>query len=98
MLDNMDFTSENTSPVHPMVVDAVAKATAGFALNLEREEQHAKAIQTINQLFDTNDLAAFRVLIRPTANAVALGAIFRPYTAILCHPQAPNDTDETRTT
>src|SRR3546814_18192811 len=89
----MDFTSENTSPVHPMVVDAVVKANAGFPLNFAQEEQTAKAIQTIKRVFENDDLAAFPVITGTAANAVALGAMVRPYEAILCHTDAHIETD-----
>lgn len=90
----MDFTSENTSPVHPAVVDALVKTNAGFALNFEQEEQTAGVIRTIKRVFEHADLVAFPVVTGTAANAVALGAMLRPYEAILCHWDAHIETDE----
>lgn len=90
----MDFTSENTAPVHPAIVDAVVKANTGFALNFEQEDWTRAMTATLRRVFGHDELAAFPVVTGTAANAVALGAMARPYEAILCHWDAHIETDE----
>ena len=89
----MDFTSENTAPVHPAIVDAVVKANSGYATNFEAEAWTKRAHERLEDFFEC-DLSAFTVLTGTAANAIALGAMVPPYGAILCHWDAHIETDE----
>jgi threonine aldolase len=89
----MDFGSENTAPVHPAVVEAVVRANAGFATNFEAEAWTERALGKLKHFFGC-DLAAFTVSTGTAANAIALGALVKPYGTILCHWDAHIETDE----
>jgi threonine aldolase len=89
----MDFGSENTAPVHPAVVDAVVKANEGFATNFEDEAWTKRVAEKLKGFFDA-DLDAFAVATGTAANAIALGALVKPYGTILCHWDAHIETDE----
>lgn len=89
----MDYLSENTSPVHPKVVEAVVAANAGSATSFEADAWTARALARLKETFGC-DLHAFTVLTGTAANAVALGAMVPPWGAILCHHDAHIETDE----
>lgn len=89
----MDFVSENTSPVHPAIVEAVARANTGYATNFEQEAWSARALDRLKEVFE-RDLVALPVVTGTAANAVALSALVPPYGAVLCHWDAHIETDE----
>jgi len=91
---NMDFGSENTSPVHPAFAQAIVAANDGYATNFEAEQWTERALDALREFFGTNELCAFTVSTGTAANAIALGAMTPPYGAILCHWDAHIATDE----
>jgi threonine aldolase len=90
----LDFGSENTSPVHPEFLRAVLEANEGFATNFEAESWTRAALASLREMFENNDLQAFTVTTGTAANAIALGAMVPPYGSILCHWDAHIETDE----
>lgn len=90
----MDFGSENTSPVHPAFVKAVVSANQGYATNFEAEAWTERALRCLQDFFETKDLWAFTVATGTAANAIALGAMVPHYGSILCHWDAHIATDE----
>ena len=90
----LDFGSENTSPVHPAFVDAVVQANRGHATNFEAERWTEQATQSLRRFFEHDGLQAFTVSTGTAANAIALGAMVPPYGTILCHWDAHIETDE----
>lgn len=89
----MDFLSENTAPVHPAVVEAVAAANTGYATNFEQEAWSRRAHSKLKDVFEA-DLDVFTVSTGTAANAVALGAMTPPWGGVLCHWDAHIETDE----
>jgi threonine aldolase len=90
----LDFGSENTSPVHPAFVSAVTSANVGFATNFEAEDWTERAIRSLREFFEHDGLQAFTVATGTAANAIALAAMVPPYGTILCHWDAHIETDE----
>ncbi len=90
----LDFGSENTSPVHPAFVKAVVDANEGFATNFEAERWTRDALAALRAMFEHDRLEAFTVSTGTAANAIALGAMTPPYGSILCHWDAHIETDE----
>jgi threonine aldolase len=90
----LDFGSENTSPVHPAFIEAVAKANVGYATNFEAERWTEQALNSLRSFFEHDRLTAFTVTTGTAANAIALGAMVPPYGTILCHWDAHIQTDE----
>jgi len=90
----LDFGSENTSPVHPAFVAAVSGANQGFATNFEAEQWTERATARLRAFFEHDGLQAFTVTTGTAANAIALGAMVPPYGTILCHWDAHIETDE----
>jgi threonine aldolase len=90
----LDFGSENTSPVHPAFVTAVAGANVGFATNFEAEAWTERALRSLREFFEHDGLQAFTVSTGTAANAIAIGAMVPPYGTVLCHWDAHIETDE----
>lgn len=90
----LDFGSENTSPVHPAFLEAVARANSGFATNFEDEAWTTSALASLRDFFEHDEVLAFTVSTGTAANAIALGALVPPYGATLCHWDAHIETDE----
>jgi threonine aldolase len=90
----LDFGSENTSPVHPAFLRAVVEANEGFATNFEAEAWTRGALADLREMFEHDRLQAFTVATGTAANAIALGAMVPPYGSILCHWDAHIETDE----
>ncbi len=90
----LDFGSENTSPVHPAFVDAIVEANRGFATNFEAEAWSREALAALRALFEHDTLNVYTVSTGTAANAIALGGMVPPYGAILCHWDAHIETDE----
>lgn len=90
----LDFGSENTSPVHPAFVTAVAAANDGFATNFEAEAWTERALRSLRAFFEHDTLQAFTVTTGTAANAIALGSMVPPYGTILCHWDSHIETDE----
>jgi len=90
----MDFGSENTSPVHPAFMAAVAAANDGYATNFEAEAWTRDALLALQDFFENKNLWAFTVSTGTAANAISLGAMTPRHGAILCHFDAHTVTDE----
>jgi threonine aldolase len=90
----LDFGSENTSPVHPAFVAAVTAANSGFATNFEAEGWTERALRSLRTFFEHDGLQAFTVTTGTAANAIALGSMVPPYGTILCHWDSHIETDE----
>lgn len=89
----MDFVSESTAPVHPRVMEAVAAANEGFAMNFDAEPWTSRMTAQLRRFFGC-DLDVFLVQTGTAANAIALGALTPPYGSIFCHRDAHIETDE----
>lgn len=90
----LDFGSENTSPVHPAFVAAVTAANDGFATNFEAENWSERALRSLRTFFEHDRLQTFTVTTGTAANAIALGSMVPPYGTILCHWDSHIETDE----
>lgn len=91
---DLDFGSENTSPVHPAFIEAIGMANDGFATNFEAERWSREALSALRAMFEHEHLEAFTVSTGTAANAIALGGMVPPYGSILCHWDAHIETDE----
>ncbi len=58
----LDFGSENTSPVHPAFVAAVTAANVGFATNFEAEPWTERALKSLREFFEHDHLEVFACL------------------------------------
>jgi threonine aldolase len=89
----MNFASDNTAGVAPRILDAIARASSGFALGYGNDDLTRRVEQRMAALFE-RELAVFLVPTGTAANALALAQIAPPWGAVLCHSQAHIATDE----
>jgi threonine aldolase len=87
------FGSDNHAPVHPDVLAAIADANSGDVAAYGDDPWTARAEELFKVDFGP-DAAPYLVFNGTAANVLALGALTRPYQAILCADAAHIHTDE----
>jgi threonine aldolase len=89
----MNFASDNTAPVAPAILDALAEASRGYARGYGNDDWTQAAERRFCEIFE-RDVAAFLVPTGTAANALALAQVSPPWGAILCHAESHILTDE----
>jgi threonine aldolase len=89
----MNFASDNTAGVAPAILDALARANAGYAISYGDDAVTARVEQRLGELFE-HEVAAFLVPTGTAANALALAQLSPPWGAVLCHAESHITTDE----
>jgi len=87
------FASDNNSGVHPLVMEAIAKANKDHALGYGNDSWTEEAIRKIKEVF-TQDCEPLLVFNGTGSNIVALQLITRPFHSILCAETAHIFVDE----
>lgn len=87
------FASDNNSGVHPLVMEALAKANKGHALGYGDDKWTQKAEMKIKELF-TPGCEPFFVFNGTGSNVIALQLLTRSYHSILCTETAHIYVDE----
>ncbi|MBI1244077.1 MAG: low specificity L-threonine aldolase [Alphaproteobacteria bacterium] len=89
----MNFASDNTAPMHPRVLEALARANDGAAMPYGNDPLAQAVEKKIAGIFE-RDCAVFLVSTGTAANALAIAACCPPWGAVYCHPEAHVDDDE----
>ena len=89
----MNFASDNTAPVAPEIIRALAKASEGFAPGYGNDTATERAKRRICEVFE-RECAIFLVPTGTGANALALAHLSPPWGAVLCHEESHIATDE----
>jgi threonine aldolase len=89
----MNFASDNTAPVAPAILDALAEASRGYARGYGNDDWTKAAERRFGEIFE-HDVAAFLVPTGTAANALALAQVSPPWGAIFCHAESHILTDE----
>lgn len=87
------FASDNNSSVHPLILDALAKANVDHAVGYGDDPWTAQAERKMKDVFG-EQAASFFVFNGTGANSVALQAITRPFNSIICAETAHIYVDE----
>ena len=87
------FASDNNSGVHPLVMEAIAKANDNHAVGYGDDPWTAAAADKIRAVFGPS-ADPFFVFNGTGANSVALQAVTRPFNSILCATTAHIYVDE----
>ena len=90
----MFFASDNSGPVHPKVIEALARANEGYAMAYGADAITERAVQRVRALFEAPDAAVWFVATGSAANSLALACLSRPWDAICCSPSAHIYEDE----
>jgi len=83
----MEFASDNAAGVAPAILDALARANAGFAIAYGDDATTQRLERRFSELFE-RDVAIFLVTTGTAANALALAHVSPPWGAVLCHTEA----------
>ncbi len=78
------FTSDNSAPAHPAILDAVIAANNANASSYGDDEVTARAAALIRDEFDSPEAEVLFALTGTGANVIALTAATRPWHTILC--------------
>lgn len=90
----MFFASDNCGPAHPAILDAMAKANAGYAMPYGDDSLMEKVRAQIREIFEAPDAAVYLVATGTAANSLALATHCQPYQTVFCSPVAHIHTDE----
>ena len=90
----MNFASDNTAPVCPEIMQALARANDGSVPSYGADPLTAELTARLREVFECPGLAAYPVATGTAANALALATLVRPYGAVLCYEEAHIATDE----
>src|SRR5467141_2199272 len=90
---HMDFASDNAAGVAPVILDALVRANAGFAIAYGHDALTRRLERRFSEVFE-RDVAVFLVGTGTAANALALAHLSPPWGAVLCHSEAHIATDE----
>src|SRR6516225_2289212 len=89
----MNFASDNTAPVAPAILDALAEASRGYARGYGNDDWTRAAERKFCEIFE-RDVATFLVPTGTAANALALAQVSPPWGAIFSHAESHIHTDE----
>jgi threonine aldolase len=89
----VNFASDNTAPVAPAILDALAEANKGYARGYGNDDWTKDVERRLAELFE-RDVAVFLVPTGTAANALALAHVSPPWGVVLCHAESHIATDE----
>ena len=89
----MNFASDNTAPVAPEIMQALAAVNSGAVASYGADPYTARLAGQLRDIFET-DVAVHPVGTGTAANALALATLVKPYGAVLCYDEAHIATDE----
>src|SRR5947208_13271488 len=89
----MNFSSDNTAPVAPEILEAIVRANEGFAPGYGADPWTGAVERRFAEIFE-RDVAVFLVPTGTAANALAIAHCALPWGAVLCHAEAHITTDE----
>jgi threonine aldolase len=89
----MHFASDNTAPISPEILQAIARASEGKTGSYGADPLTERFSARINEIFETN-CAVYPVGTGTAANALALACLVKPYGAVICAEEAHISTDE----
>ncbi len=89
----MNFCSDNVTPAHAKVLEALAAANRGPAMPYGNDDLTRSVEKRIAELFE-RDCAVLLVATGTAANVLALAGVVPPWGAIYCHPDSHIAQDE----
>jgi threonine aldolase len=90
----MQFASDNTGPVHPRVMAALAEANEGYAAPYGADPLMDAVRARIRALFEAPEAAVHLVATGTAANALILGCLSQPWQTVFCARHAHIQEDE----
>ena len=88
------FGSDNQSPAHPAILEAIVAANSGRAESYGGDDWTSRALALVQQIFETDDLDMYLVGTGGAANGLALSLLCPPWGAVLALGDAHVIADE----
>ncbi|SFP19469.1 threonine aldolase family protein [Tranquillimonas alkanivorans] len=90
----MYFASDNSSPAHPRVLEALTGVNNGYAMPYGADAIMDRVRDRIRDIFEAPEAAVYLVATGTSANALALATYCPPWAAVFCHRNAHIEEDE----
>ncbi len=90
----MNFASDNAGPVHPKVMEALARVNTGYQHGYGNDPETEAAKAALRDLFEAPDAEVFLMPGGTAANALVLGTLVQPWQAVYCSGLAHIHVDE----
>lgn len=90
----MHFASDNAGPVHPAVLDALARANDGYAPGYGADAIMDRVRDRVRAVFEAPEAAVHLVATGTAANALLLATLAQPWQTVFCTPMAHIQEDE----
>ncbi len=90
----MYFASDNTSPVHPKIMDALNRANEGYAMPYGNDPIMDDVRAKIRDLFEAPEAAVYLTATGTSANSIALACLCSPWQTIFAHENSHVEEDE----
>ncbi|PID35981.1 MAG: low specificity L-threonine aldolase [Rhodobacterales bacterium] len=90
----MFFGSDNTGPVHPQIMAAMARVNEKNSVPYGGDPFTTEVVQSLRDLFEAPDAAVHLVATGTAANSLCLSTLCNPYDAIFCSDAAHIRQDE----
>ncbi len=90
----MFFASDNSGPVHPRIMEALAAANEGYAMPYGADPIMDEVRAQIREIFEAPEAAVYLVATGTAANSLALATLSQPYETVFCSPVAHIHEDE----
>lgn len=87
------FVSDNSSGVHPKILEAISKSNNGYEPSYGEDQYTKKAIDLFRQVFD-KDVDVYFVTTGTAANIIGLTSLLKPFEGVVCPDTAHINTDE----
>ena len=90
----MHFASDNSGPVHPKVMDALARANEGYAMAYGADKLMDRVRDQVRELFEAPDAAVYLTATGTAANSLILATLGQPWQTVFCSKYAHIHEDE----
>ena len=90
----MFFASDNAGPVHPKVMEALARANDGYAMAYGADAIMDEVREKIRAVFEAPEAAVYLVATGTAANSLLLATMTNPWETVFCSPMAHINEDE----
>jgi threonine aldolase len=89
----MNFASDNTAPIAPAILEAIAAANTGYARGYGNDDWTVRVERRVAEIFE-HEASVFLVPTGTAANALALAHVSPPWGVVFCHAESHVVTDE----
>lgn len=90
----MNFSSDNSAPAAPEILDAMQRINEGYQPSYGTDEVAEAVQERIREIFESATARVFLVSTGTAANALCLACLCPPWATIYCHQKSHVEEDE----